>query len=159
MDRDIPSLGYCCCGALADFAVVPMGGIGLDELVFASFKEAFKHSNEKWWLYVSTCLVCRQDWMVAQDERIYDNFYIRRIAPATLREIAEFDWWPEDFLTYERVLMLGKATGRLWRFLEIRSPALIQTAKDLRQERPGITIEEIASLLAIPVSQAADLLR
>jgi hypothetical protein len=136
-----------------------MGGIGLDELVFSSFKEVTKHGGNQWWLYVSTCLACRQDWMVAQDERIYDNYYLRRLAPASLREIVELDWWPEEFLTYERVLILGKATGKFWRFIESRSPALIATAEDLRRERPDITVEEIASLLAIPVVQATDLLR
>jgi len=96
--------------------------------------------------------------MGAQDERIYDNFYLRRLAPASMREIKELDWWPEEFLTYERVLLLGKANGRHWRFEDPRSPAMVATAEDLRRERPEITIEEIADLLAIPVTQAADLL-
>lgn len=96
--------------------------------------------------------------MVAQDERIYDNLYLRRLTPVELREILELDWWPEEFLTYERVLMLGKATGRCWRFAESRSPALIATAGDLRRERPDITVEEIANLLTIPLMQALDLL-
>jgi len=97
--------------------------------------------------------------MIAQDERIYDNYYLRRLAPASLQEILDFDWWPEEFLTYERVLRFGKATGKFWRFIEPRSPALIATAEDLRRERPDITVEEIADLLTIPVVQAADLLR
>ena len=159
MDKELPSPGYCCCSALADSPVVPMGGIGLDELVFSSFKEVARHGGDQWWLYVSTCLACRQDWMVAQDERIYDNFYLRRLAPATMREIVDLDWWPEEFLTYESVLKLGKATGRSWRFIDSLSPALITTAEDLRRERPEITLEEIANLLAIPVEQAADLLQ
>lgn len=135
-----------------------MGGNGLDELVFSSLKETIKHDGDRWWLYVSTCLVCRQDWMVAQDERIYDNFYLRRIRPELLHEITDFNWWPEEFLTYERVLRLGKATRRYWSFLDARSPALVTTAEDLRRERPEITIEEIADLLAISAAQATNLL-
>lgn len=158
MDEQSPIPSICCCAALADYAVIPMGGIGLDELVFASFNETIKHGDGKWWLYVSTCFACRQNWMVAQDERIYDNFYLRRLAPSTAKEIEEVDHWPEEFLTYERVLALGKATGTSWRFLEARSPALVETAVDLLRERPEITVEEIASLLAIPTQQAADLL-
>ena len=135
-----------------------MGGIGLDELVLPSLKEVARHGGDRWWLYAATCLVCRQDWMIAQDERIYDNHYLRRLAPEALREIVDFDFWPDEFLTYERVLKLGKSTGRHWRFLDAKSPALVTTAEDLRRERPDITIEEIASLLAIPVAQASGLL-
>ena len=158
MESKTPSQDYCCCNALADFAVVPMGGIGLDELVFSSFKQTIKHGGDQWWLSLSTCLNCRQNWMVAQDERIYGNYYLRRLAPQSMREIVELDWWPEEFLTYERVLMLGKTTGEQWRFEDPRSPALITTAEDLRRQRPEITIEEIADLLAIPVTQAENLL-
>ncbi len=96
--------------------------------------------------------------MVAQDERIYDNFYLRRIGRDQLREILDFNWWPEDFLTYERVLALGKATGRYWRFVDPRCPSLVETAEDLRKERPEISVQEIANLLAMPVAQAASLL-
>jgi len=158
MDRENPSPEDCCCAALADLAVVPMGGIGLDQLVFSSLKVIIRRGGDQWWLYASTCLACRQNWMIAQDERIYDNFYLRRIAPAIVREIIEFNWWPEEFLTYERVLKLGRATRKRFRF-EPRSPALITTAKDLRRERGDITPEEIANLLAVPVAQATDLLR
>jgi hypothetical protein len=158
MDAPLPQAGSCCCKALADFAVIPMGGNGLDALVLASFKETATHGGDQWWLHVSTCLACRQDWMVAQDERIYDNYYLRRIPPSVVWEIAEFDVWPEEFLTYERVLRLGKATGVFWKLLEYRCPALVTTAEDLRRERPEISVEEIADLLAIPTAQAANLL-
>ena len=155
MDAELPTPGLCCCKALADFAVVPMGGIGFDEIVFASFKETVKYGGDRWWLYVSTCLACRQDWMIAQDERIYDNYYLQRILPASVKEIIDFCWWPDEFLTYERVLRLGKATGRFWTFEDPLSLALVTTAEDLRRERPDITVEEIADLLTIPVAQAS----
>jgi hypothetical protein len=98
----------CCCQSLPDLAVVPMGGDGLDERVFASLDQLKNHGGEQWWLYVSGCQVCSQSWMIAQDERIYDNFYLRRLTPSECQEIVEQDHWPEEFLTYEQVLRLGR---------------------------------------------------
>ncbi len=148
---------YCCCRALADFAVIPLGGNGLDALVFASFQRGEDHGGDQWWLYISTCRVCGQDWMVAQDERIYDNFYLRRLTIEEKQDIAEWSLWPEEFLTYERVLKLGRETGRIWTFDNSVSPALVATSGDLRRERPDITFEEIAYLLSISVSDASNL--
>lgn len=156
MDDEIPC--QCCCDALVDFVVLPMGGIGFDSLVLASFKQMIKHGGDQWWLYASTCLVCRQNWMIAQDERIYDNYYLRRLSPELMTDVIEFDWWPDEFLTYEQVLRLGRTTGRFWRFVDPCSPALVTTAEDLRRERPDISVEEIAYLLGIPASNAANLL-
>lgn len=156
MDDEIPS--QCCCDALVDFVVLPMGGIGFDSLVLASFKQAISHGGDQWWLYASTCLVCRQNWMIAQDERIYDNYYLRRLSPELMTDIVECDWWPDEFLTYEQVLKLGRATGRLWQFVDPFSPALKTTAEDLRRERPDISVEEIGYLLGIPAKNAASLL-
>jgi hypothetical protein len=149
---------YCCCQALADLAVIPMGGNGLDALVFASFKRIEEHGGDQWWLNISTCRVCGQDWMVAQDERIYDNFYLRRLTKEIKQDIVEWSLWPEEFLTYERVLKLGRATGRVWTFYDSGSPALVTTAEDLRRERPDISFEEIAYLLGISAPHAASLL-
>jgi hypothetical protein len=147
----------CCCKALDDLAVVPMGGDGLDERVFASLEEIKNHGGDQWWLYASVCQVCEQYWMVAQDERIYDNFYLRRLLPAIAQEIVDQQRWPDEFITYERVLRLGRTMSRPWTFADPHSPALVWTAEDLRRERPSISIEEIAYLLAIPVSQAIGL--
>lgn len=149
---------HCCCRALADLAVIPMGRNGLDALVFASFKRGEEHGGDRWWLYISTCLACRQDWMIAQDERIYDNYYLRRIAPEIARDIAEWSLWPDEFLTYEGVLKIGRETEQVWTFYDRASSALVTTAEDLRRERPGISVEEIAYLLGISVPHASSLL-
>lgn len=135
-----------------------MGGNGLDALVFASFKRGEEHGGDQWWLYISACRACGQDWMIAQDERIYDNYYLRRIAPEIKRDIAEWSLWPEEFLTYERVLKIGRETGQIWTFYDSASPAFVTTAEDLRRERPDISVEEVAYLLGISVSHASSLL-
>lgn len=149
----------CFCGSLPDLAVVPMGMDGLDERVFASLEQVIEHGGDQWWLYLSECLKCSQSWMIAQDERIYDNYYLRRIAPSVRQAIIDLGQWPDEFLTYEQVLRLGRAMSKPWTFLDPRSPGLVWTAEDLRRERPDISFDEIAYLLAISVSDATKLLQ
>jgi hypothetical protein len=135
-----------------------MGGDGLDERVFATLENTRDHGGELWWLYLSKCSACGQDWLVAQDERIYDNFYLKRVSPTEAQAIVEDSRWPDDFITYERVLRLGRTLSEPWTFVDPRSPALISTAEDLLKERPNITVDEIAYLLAIEPKAAARLL-
>jgi hypothetical protein len=73
-------------------------------------------------------------------------------------DIAEWSLWPEEFLTYERVLKLGRKTGRIWMFYDSASPALVATVGDLLRERPDISVDEIAYLLSISVAHASSLL-
>lgn len=156
MDADAP----CCCSDLDDLAIVGMGDPnGLDDRVFSTLERVADHGGTHWWLYASTCSACGQSWMIAQDERIHDNFYLRRISPLTVREIIEHSQWPDEFLRYEQVLRIGRNSGRIARFLNPRDPALIDTANDLRRERPDISAEDIAYVLAIPLSAAVRLLR
>jgi len=157
-DSGVQSPEGCCCSSQPDLAVVPIGGDGLDRRVFASLKRVAIHGGKQWWLYLSSCLICSQDWMIAQDERIYDNYYLRRLSTAAKEEIVDKSLWPNEFTTYERVLRLGRTQGQIWTFDDPVSPALTTTAEDLRRERPDITVEEIAYLLGISVSNAAKLL-
>lgn len=157
MSDQASKIENCYCESLPDLAVVPMGGEGLDERVFASLDRVQKHGGDRWWLYVSLCNKCGQNWMIAQDERIYDNFYLRRVDPTIVRAIEVRGKWPDEFLTYERVLSLGRMNSKPWVFFDPRSPALVLTAADLQRERPDISVEEVAHLLAIPVSDATRL--
>ena len=148
----------CRCGSLPDLAVVPMGGDGLDDAVFATLEIARNHGDDLWWLYLSRCSACGRDWLVAQDERIYDNYYLKRLSSSGARAIVESNAWPDDFITYERVLRLGRTLSEPWTFLDPRSPSLVWTAEDLIKERPDISVDEIAYLLGIGRAAAARLL-
>lgn len=136
-----------------------MGGDGQDERVFATLNNIRDHSPDLWWLYLSRCSACGQEWLVAQDDRIYDNYYLMRLDPAQAQDITKGVHWPDHFMSYERVLRLGRTLSQPWTFLDPRSPALVWTAEDLRKERPDITVDEIAYLLAIKPKVAARLLR
>ena len=84
----------CLCSSLADLAAVPMGDEGLDELVFATLERVCEHGRKLWWLYASQCDVCGQHWLVAQDERIYDTYYLKRLSPAAAQDIIVSGNWP-----------------------------------------------------------------
>jgi hypothetical protein len=148
----------CCCGSLPDLAVVPMGADGLDERVFATLEITRSYGGDLWWLYLSRCSACKQDWLVAQDERIYDNYYLKRLTSSGARDIVEGNNWPDDFITYERVLRLGRTLSEPWTFLDPKSPSLVWTAEDLIKERPDISVDEIAYLLGMERAAAARLL-
>ena len=151
-------LSACECLSLRDLAVVPMGCDGLDERVFATVKPVCDHGGPQWWLYLSKCTSCGQDWMVAQEDRIYDDYFLRRIDKTLAGQIVAANEWPSEFMTYEAVLKLGRKLSQPCSFIEALSSALVSTAADLRKERPGITVEEIAYLIGVEPTHAVRLL-
>ena len=156
MDTSKPT--SCQCATLADLAAVPMGGDGLDELVFDSLERVCDHSRDLWWLYLSKCSLCGQHWMIAQEERIFDEFFLRRISVKEAENVLD-NRWPDDFITYERVLKIGHTFATPCIFFDPLAHSLIWSAEDLRKERPEITIDEIASLLGITPRSAKRLLK
>lgn len=150
----------CYCAELPDLAIIGMGDAeGRDERVFATLDLVLDHGGDKWWLYVSKCSACGQYWVVAQEERIHDNYCLKRIKPQTFAEISQHASWPSDFLLYEQVLRLGRDAGQIATFIDPKSPALVETVADLKLARPDITLDEIAYVLAIPIRQAKKLLK
>lgn len=149
----------CCCESLPDLAAVPMGGDGLDERVFATIETVVEHGGDAWWLHLSRCRACGQHWMIAQEERIFDEHFLRRLTVDEANRITDRAEWPVKFLSYERVLKIGHALGiRPCIFMERLSPSLVWTAEDLRKERPDMSVEEIALLLGVTTRQANRLL-
>lgn len=149
----------CCCASLPDLAAVPMGGDGLDERVFATVENVVDHGGDAWWLHLSQCRACGQHWMIAQEERIFDEHFMRRLTVDEASRILSVSDWPVEFSSYERVLKTGHALSiRPCVFLERLAPSLVWTAEDLRRERPDISVEEIAFLLGITPAQAKRLL-
>jgi hypothetical protein len=132
-----------------------MGGDGLDERVFATVETVVNHGGNAWWLSLSQCRACGQHWMIAQEERIFDEHFLRRLTVIEANRVSIDADWPDEFLSYERVLKTGHALRiRPCIFLERLSPSLVWTAEDLRKERPDISEEEIALLLGVTATQA-----
>lgn len=149
----------CCCASLPDLAAVPMGGDGLDERVFATVENIVEHGGHARWLYLSQCRACGQHWMIAQEECIFDEYFLRRLTVDEAKRISIDAQWPDEFLSYERVLKTGHTLGiRPCIFLERLSPSLVCAAEDLRKERHDISVEEIAHLLGVSAKHAKRLL-
>jgi hypothetical protein len=155
----MPDAASCICATLRDLAVVPMGGEGLDERFFATIEMVRSHGGAQWWLYLGRCTACGQHWMVAQEERIYDDHFVKRLTPEEADAIVAEGRWPADFLTYEAVLRLGQERSSACQFFDPRSDALLQTIEDLRGARPDISATEIGGLLGISDEHVAILMR
>ncbi|MBO9581274.1 MAG: hypothetical protein J7498_10330 [Sphingobium sp.] len=154
----------CECLALRDRCAVPMGGRELEdgqyyhEKVFSTLNEVISFGPEKWWLYISKCGQCETAWVVAQDDRIYDEFFMVRIGPAELTG-ALAGAWPDDFQSYEQVMAAGVKFSYPPRFLDPLAGSLQWAVEDLRRERPDISIDEMAALLGLTPEHIGLLLR
>ena len=96
--------------------------------------------------------------MIAQEERIFDEYFLRRISKEAAEGILA-DTWPDEFITYERVLNIGHTFAIPCVFLDAMSGSLIWSAEDLRKARPEITVDEIARLLGVTPKNAKRLLQ
>ena len=148
----------CECPGIKDLAAIPMGGDFYSETIFKSLETVAEFGRDKWWLYISKCKICRELWMVAQDDRIYDDFFLNRIDEVALGN-ARLGIWPDVFLTYESVLAFGRKLSSPPRFLEPLAYSLQWTVEDLQKERPEISGGEIANLLGLTPGHAAKLVR
>lgn len=148
----------CICASLPDLANVPMGGAGLDTKLLATLKLVKEHGGDQWWLYLGKCDACGQNWMVAEDQRIFDEHFLKRLTPAEADQVETVGLWPDEFLTYESVLRIGGKLARPCRFLDPLDSSLVWTVEDLRRHRPDIKADEIAKLLGIDAKTIPDLI-
>lgn len=135
-----------------------MGGDGLDEKVFATIERVRDYGRDKWWLHLSKCRSCGQYWMVAQEERIFDEHFLRRLDKGDADLIVGNDRWPTEFLTYEDVLSVGSRFSKPCRFFELLAPSLVFTVEDLIKNRPTITAPEVGYLIGLSEQEAAYLM-
>jgi hypothetical protein len=100
----------CECPTVKDLSAVPMGGDFYFEKVFQPLVTEVNFGKAKWWLYISTCSVCRTHWLVAEDDEFYDFFFMHRISDNDVSR-AKTGIWPSTFSTYESILELGRAVA------------------------------------------------
>jgi hypothetical protein len=134
-----------------------MGDIdGLDDRVFSTVKRVVDHGSPQWWLHASRCSSCGQDWMVAQEERVHDNFYLKRLDPDEMRRLLERNEWPADFMAFEDVIRLGPDNQQVCQFLN--TDDLTDTVKELMEAREDISSDEVAYLFCLSERDAERLM-
>lgn len=162
--------GYreCECPKIRDLDLIPMGEddrmIEDDqtdtdfwfEKIFENLEKDASFGEDKWWLSMSSCRKCATTWMIAQDDHIYDDFLFKRIGRDTLHAALAGDW-PDDFLTYEKVLAACRQLGNPPRFADPMAGSLLFTVEDLLAARPDISNDEIAHLLGLSSDHAETL--
>lgn len=153
----LSSLKQCECPAIRDTAAIPMGNDFYFEKVFGTLDQLVEFGPEKWWLYISKCRCCATVWLIAQDERIYDEFYFLRIDDAALAN-ARLGRWPPQFQTYEDVLATGRELSSPPRFLDPMAGSLQWAVEDLLKEQPAISAKEIGALLGLSEGHASALI-
>ena len=85
----------CQCITLADLTKVDMGDDS--DLVFSTFDECARRGDPYWWLSAYRCNRCEQWWLVAQEERHYDVFILKRLSRTQRDLTVNDDLWPSDF--------------------------------------------------------------
>lgn len=148
----------CECLKIKEMSAIDMGFDGYFEIVFEPLQEVVRYGEEKWWLSISNCSVCRTNWLVAEDQRIYDAYFMKRINGEAVA-LAQSGQWPTEFQTWESVLSVGRKVSNPPLFFDRYSGSLVWSVQDLLNERSDITKQEIAYLHGVPVGDAGVLRR
>ena len=143
----------CHCTSIGDRAVLDMAN---DGVLFATFTRV-KHNGIYWWLSLQICRECGQNWLVASEEAQNDVLCLCRLGVESAGRIVEEGFWPPDFDRYETLLEMGRDAGHKVTFGAVTSPdhPLIDTITAIAEERPGIRVSRLASLLNLKPSFAA----
>lgn len=144
----------CRCSAVRDLDNIEMGGDFFFEKFFATLTKFASPQTEQWWLYVSRCDICDTNWLVAQEERIHDQFYVERISDQVAQSASE-GIWPNRFQTYADVLEMGvKLDVSQFTFFDPMSGGLQVTVEELLEAVPKISTKEVAAKLGIAPQHA-----
>jgi hypothetical protein len=145
----------CRCGELQDVFDI---GMGQEEDVFKTFDRKAEFGEECWWLSLFSCSSCKQNWLVASEQRIYDVWFLKRLESPVAKNITHRGQWPNSFRSYAELLKLANERGHNVRYLEpLESLELYWTIVDLALAKPGISSSELAELLPIDRSMVREI--
>lgn len=91
---------------------------------------------------------CGQYWLLAQDDFKNDIYLCKRLLKQEAEGILQTDEWPSDFGSLEQLLVAGSHLRKPVYYADpLNNLSLANTVKELKEARPSITEDEIASLL------------
>jgi hypothetical protein len=151
----VTSPAACLCGELQDLCDI---GMGYDDDAFRTLDKRADFGEDCWWLSLFTCSSCKQDWLVASEQRIYDVWLLKRLESEAAQQIIARRLWPEAFRSYAELLRLAIKRGHDVRYVEpLESMELYWTIVDLALAKPGISTWELAELLPIDQSMVREI--
>lgn len=62
------------------------------------FKYLSYKRKDEWWMHILQCKKCKQCWLMAQEERIHDNWFIEKINVREEEKIKDMNLWPDSLL-------------------------------------------------------------
>lgn len=91
---------------------------------------------------------CGQYWLLAQDDFKNDIYLCKRLLGEEAESILQKNQWPSDAGSLEQLLMAGNHLGKPIYYADpLNNLSLANTVKELKEARPSMTEDEIASLL------------
>ena len=92
------------------------------------------------WHRVMSCTACPEEWLIAEDDLIYDHWILERVGGPGL----------PDTHTYRGLLKAAKASSASVRFSDPENSVMLRAAiEDLAKETPRITLTDLVDLLPI----------
>lgn len=148
----------CECPRLGQQADFLMGSDGQDARFHATVKERVSGGEAMYWLKLGQCTCCGQNWMVANDQTIFDLYLADRVSPEEAEAIVTTGQWPETFSSYERVLELCITRGGARSRLRAEDWLAHWVVKELKTARESMTNAEIAVLFGLSDADVAVIL-
>lgn len=152
----LPAPENCECPTIEDMSVIPMGSDMRFDKIFIAFERIADYGPARWWLHCSRCRACDTAWLIAQDDRIYDDYFLTRLDQHEVDAVVA-GRWPPIFQTYEQVLTLAREISIPPTFFDPMSSSLTDAVDDMVAARPEITDQEIGHLLGIAPAHVAAL--
>ena len=115
------------------------------------FERLAKRPEPQWWLSLSRCSDCGQQWLVGQEERLNDVYVIKRLEDEEADAVAK-GRWPTNFDRYEDLLCIGKDHGYAAGYADPNETLPI--CIDLVGQNPSILPETVAELINVTLDQA-----
>lgn len=136
----------CKCIQFKDLEVLTMNAESCE--LISTLIKVIDRGMPYWWLSLQKCNQCMEYWLLAQEERINDNFILKRLSKDIVEKVIDNKEWPDLFNDYADLLKIGNEESKCFTFVEpLKSPSIFYTIVDLAKCQPKISVSELSKLL------------